>query len=279
MKINSGRPIRALTAREQDGLLEMLSTPVQSEASWRNPSTDVIIPVIGGPGPGTPGWDSRVFVKDLIRNTSLLQRDPNFVPPKVDTPKDQEASALIFTFGDKVGKILIDMIVLQIGGHEIDDETRVFLDANYDRDNIDSMATFIYKATQIWQKQVGRYDRDEAGEDYNFRNLYRLDLTSEQHAAAVKHWFYVNYGIETGVVSLKIDQIVFEELWKKTLEVLELTRWQRAKFGEYWLGGEEGSLQQIVNNHYACVIKEIQDPKPFLQLTNLGRVKAGLPPN
>ena len=74
------------------------------------------------------------------------------------------------------------------------------------------------------------------------------------------------------------DRFGFEWLWKDTIEVLELTRWQRSKFGGYWLGGEEGSLQQIVNNHYGCVIKEIRDPKPFLQPTNLGSVKTGRVP-
>ena len=199
---------------------------------------------------------------------------------------DQEIEALVFTFGDTVGKRLIDIIELGPAGEATAGKIRMVLPNGYNPDDLDSLATFIYEATRVWQKDVGQFleDEDDDNHDYTYKDLYKLELTSTQHAEAVKDWFYVNYGIETGEVSFSKDQIKFEGLWKKTLTVLGLTKWQRFKFGKKNFGGQEGALRQSVNNHYGCVIKALRDAKPIqvlvptanTQITTFAGVRAGL---
>ena len=199
---------------------------------------------------------------------------------------DQEVEALVFTFGDTVAKRLIDIIELGPAGEAPTGKIRLVLPSGYNPDDLDSLATFIYEATRVWQIDVGQFleDRDEDNPDYTYKDLYKLELTSTQHAEAVKDWFYVNYGIETGEVSFAKDQIKFEGLWKKTLTVLGLTRWDRSKFGKKNRGGQERALQQTVNNHYGCVIKALRDAKPIqvlvptenTEITTFADVKVGL---
>ncbi len=237
----------------------------------------------------TPWDDVKAIAKELQagRAPAIGQRQQKDNSPQVRSrsPDEPEKEALKFTFGYTMGDHLIRRIEIGQAGVATAGKIRMVLPSGYDPNNLDSLATFIYEATRIWQKEVGQFlkDGDEDEDDYNYEDLYKLELTSTQHAEAVKHWFYVNYGIETGEVSFQKDQIKFEGLWKETLTVLGLTRWQRVKFGKKNLGGQEGTLQQTVNNHYGCVIKEIRDTKPIqvlvptanTQITTFGGIKAG----
>ena len=242
------------TAEQREALLKTLFATEQPEAFRRELPVDSLLNQIpleeylmGDP-------------EDLIKRFGL-QRDNNSFQPKTRPLDEQETKVLKFTFGDVRGQRLIEIIEIGPKGVPTEGKIRMVLPSGYDPNNLKSLATFIYEATRVWQIDVRQFLKaeDEDGRDYTYKDLYKLELTSTQHAEAVKDWFYVNYGIETGEVNYRNNQIVFEGLWKKTLTVLGLTRWQRVKFGKNNLGGQEGTLQQVVNNHYACVILGIRN--------------------
>ena len=173
----------------------------------------------------------------------------------------REDGALTFTFGDEVGKFLADTIKIGAGNGEIVSKTQMLLPPNYNAKNMKPLGDFIYKAARIWQQNTGLYTvyRGEAG--YHYKQLYKSHLHSGQHAAAVKDWFYVNYGVRYNRIGSGAVQMSLDELWPIILDVLDLDDNHRSKFKTKNRGGEKGALQQIVNNHYACVIKEIRNPK------------------
>ena len=146
MRINSARPIKALTPKEQEGLRQLLLPDAFP--------------------PNTPGTDPP---NQILSVEDLLKMDPdlktrwglqwnNFPQPQSRSPNDQEATALIFTFGDTVGKNLIDMIEIGQESGETGGKIRIVLPDNYNPDNLESLGVFICKATRVWQKKVGLYD-------------------------------------------------------------------------------------------------------------------------
>ncbi|RKU36212.1 hypothetical protein C6496_14120 [Candidatus Poribacteria bacterium] len=176
-------------------------------------------------------------------------------------PNDQEATALIFTFGDTVGKILIDTIKIRQGTGETDDKTEVLLHKNYKSEELAWLGIFIYKATRVWQKHVGLYHQRKGQRDYNYKQLYALNLNGKQHAEAVKHWFYVSYGNVHRLIGSGAQRLTLDELWKMILPALGLDFQYKKRFGY-----RVTDLQQVVNNHYGCVIKEIRDANKFYRL-------------
>ena len=251
-----------LSGADAAALQEAFDTPVQVETSWREQSLEAI-PWIGGavlPAPDDR-FANALYRLEHFKNNPPLQQGNDPFQSKPRPPDEKEKEALIFTFGETMGNHLINIIEIGQAGVGSEGKIRMVLPSGYDSNNLDLLATFIYEATRVWQIDVGQFleDRNEDNYDYTYKDLYELELTSTQHAEAVKDWFYVNYGIETGEVSFAKDQIKFEGLWKKTLTVLGLTRLQRFKFGDEHLGGQEGTLQQTVNNHYACVILGIRN--------------------
>ena len=238
----------------------------------------IVRPILPAPLPPhliPPSEDFRGIDPEYLKRRLLQQQEGNVVQAEPRAPKDQEAAALIFTFGDFVGTSLNNIIESGQEGAAVEGQIRTVLPGGYHPDNLDALATFIYKATRIWQKEAGLYNEDEAEEgeekadyDYNYTQLYSTEtvkaLNGTQHAAAVRDWFYVNYGIETGVVGYDKNRKVFEQLWDRTLGVLRIKKMYRSayrtKFGKDYRGGQDGALQYVVNNHYSCVIKEIRDP-------------------
>ena len=202
------------------------------------------------------------------------------------TANDDEAAALIFTFEEQVGKKFIDYIRIGTGEGESEKQEEVLLAENYTSAYLYDLGIFIQKATRVWQQLVGRYHQRKGGSDYRYTDLYRLreindrengsiDINGKQHARAVRDWFWVTYGSANHLVGSGARRLTVEWLWDQIIPVLGVDSQYIPKFGEKNLGGNGPALQQVASNHYGCVIKEIRDPKPFLQLTNLGSVKAG----
>ena len=249
MRFNSARPIKLLSTQEREALQQLLQP-------------DAFPTHTPGPSPSNLGLSVEEFLmidpedwRDRITQLGL-QRANNSFQPESRSPNDQEATALIFTFGDPVGKILIDIIEIGPKGRGTDDKIRMELPEDYDPDDLDSLAIFIYNATGIWQKKVGLYHHRQGRSDYNYKQLYRLEtLNGEQHAEAVKDWFYVSYGNEYRLIGSGPLRLTPREFWSKILKVLGLDKPENPFVVD--------ATQQIVNNHYGCVIKEIQDASKF----------------
>jgi hypothetical protein len=254
MRSNFTNPAGFLTAEQREALRDTLMT--------------------GNVRPITPGTlpSNRIPVekylmmdpedlRDLITQSGL-QPDDNSFQPDSRSPNDQEATALIFTFGDSMGKILTDIIKIGQGMGETDDKTEVLLHENYNPEELAWLGIFIYKATRVWQKHVGLYHQRKGRSNYNYKQLYRLEtLNGKQHAGAVRDWFYVSYGNVHGLIGSGAQRLTLDELWKMILPVLGLDFQYRKKFGY-----RVTDLQQVVNNHYGCVIKEIRDASKFRRL-------------
>ena len=261
--MNFTNPAGLSTREQREALIETLFAAEQPEV-FRRP------PPLSFPANQIPLEKYLTLPEEDLRDLIVqleLQRDDNSSQPQWRSPKDQEATALIFTFGEPVGKILTDIIKIRQGEEETDDETHVLLDEEYNPDDLESLGDFIYKATGVWQRKVGLYSEDEGESDYNYKQLYVLKkLNGKQHAGAVRDWFYVSYGIVHRLIGDGANQMTLDPLWKIILEVLGVDFEYRSEFGKGSLGGNLPALQQIVNNHYVCVIKEIQDGSKFHRL-------------
>ena len=250
MRFNHTNP----TGRGSEALQDLLLTVEERELFRR-------------PLPGNFPLNQGPSVENLLK----IDPDPkagwglqwnNFSQPDSRSPNDQEATALIFTFGDSVGKILTDIIKIGQGTGETDDETEVLLDKNYNPEELAELGIFISKATRVWQKHVGLYHQRKGRSNYNYKQLYRLEtLNGEQHARAVRDWFYVSYGNVHRLIGSGAQRLGLNKLWEMILPILGLDLQYRKKFGY-----RVTDLQQVVNNHYGCVIKEIRDAIKFHRL-------------
>ena len=173
----------------------------------------------------------------------------------------REDVALQFTFGVEVGMFLAGIIKIGEGSRQIVGKTQMLLPRRYNSENLGSLGIFIHEAVRIWQQNTGRHTKGLGSVIYRYEQLNSLNLDSGQHAAAVKDWFYVNYGMEYRRIGSGANKMSLDRLWEIILSVLDLGDEHRSKFKTKNRGGEKGALQQIVNNHYACVIKEIRNPK------------------
>ena len=189
---------------------------------------------------------------------------------------DGDKRALRFTFGNRMGGVLIKLIRIRRGEGESKNLNEVLLPLDYNSADLSDLGEFIYKATRVWQKTVGRYHQRKGGESYRYTQLYELaevddrqhgslNLNGKQHAAAVRDWFYMSYGNAHGLIGAGANQMHHDTLWGILLHVLGVSFKYRREFG--W----EEDLQQVVNNHYGCVIKEIRRDR--LQLGTLGGIK------
>ena len=70
---------------------------------------------------------------------------------------EKEIKALKFTFGEEVGQDLIENINVGTDTNDIETENLVLVPTNYDPDNLDMLADFIYEATRVWQQRTGRH--------------------------------------------------------------------------------------------------------------------------
>ena len=185
------------------------------------------------------------------------------------TANNDEAAALIFTFGNKNGNRLINYIRIGTGERESEKQREVLLAENYKSADLYYLGIFIRKATRVWQKYVERYHRRSGGGDYNYRDLYRLrevkdrengsiDINSKQHARAVRDWFWVTYGSAAYLIGPGSRQLTVEYLSERIAPVLEVDLQYTHRFGEDPFDGQEAALVHIINNHYACVIEELR---------------------
>ncbi len=173
MRFNHTNP----TGRDSEALRDLLLTAEEREL-FRKPL------------PGNFPPNQGPSVENLLK----IDPDPkagwglqwnNFSQPDSRFPNDQEATALIFTFGDSMGKILTDIIKIGQGTGETDDKTEVLLHENYNPEELAWLGIFIYKATRVWQKHVGLYHQRKGRSNYNYKQLYRLEtLNGKQHAGA-----------------------------------------------------------------------------------------------
>ena len=314
--ISSGGLIRVSPEAEREGVRNMLLGTEQSSALGRQSSTDDFHPGTLGTSPVDLGISVGEFLTMTPEQLEDLQA--NFAPAigqqqqQVNAPANQgrawegqEIEALNFTFGETVGRYFRENMKFEP-------------EKNHNPYSLKSLGNLIEEATYEWQRKTGRYieneddiidelvdwgretaeavegwvsdrlfGRDEESEieidpAYHYKQLYRLELSSMQHAEAVKHWFYVSYGLEYGGIGSGDDQLPLEDLWSLILDVLNLEDDDKTKF-EGTLDGEEGALRHIVNNHYGCVIKEMRDaellpvlrPTADTQITTFATVRSG----
>ena len=157
-----------------------------------------------------------------------------------------------------MGQDLIENIRVGTDTNDIETENLVLVPTNYDPDNLDMLADFIYEATRVWQQRTGRHTGEEGGIHYDYMQLYGfkfIRLNTWSHARAVKHWFYVNYENRDGVVEASKTPSIWNLLWNRTLKILNLHDSFKSQFNTT----DPYVLQRVVNNHYGCVIKEIRD--------------------
>ena len=211
MNSNFTNAQRVLTREEREALLRTLLPDTV------RPSC----PLVSPPAPVPSVNDFlRMDPKEFMRDAAQ-QQDDNFVQAAPRPPDhEKEIEALKFTFGDTVGEHLIGVIKIVKEGEENDGNTLVIVDTDYNPANLGSLVLLIYKATRVWQQETGRHKGKEGRIDYDYTKLYgsALDrLNTWQHAEAVQHWFYVNYGIETGMVSHDETPAIFRAALEKNV--------------------------------------------------------------
>ena len=177
---------------------------------------------------------------------------------------NRELSALTFTFGDEVGNFFAETIKVGEGSIGTISKTEISLPPDYRSKELSWLGTFIYGATRIWQQHTGRYNSDARGAVYRHRQLRASNPGSEQHAEAVKQWFYVNYGDEYGLIGTDPHQMSLGRLRALILGGMDREVTPRSRLRSRTRGGDIADLQQIVNNRHGWIIDEIRDPSLLL---------------
>ena len=179
---------------------------------------------------------------------------------------NREARALIFTFGPKVGCFLINIIKIEYepglvqSGYSgiwvrVKNDGEIQLRSEYNSKNLAWLGTFIHGATHIWQRHTGLHREGEGGDYiYSKAQLSDLNLNRGEHATAVKHWFWVNYGGDSGLVDTN-NQITTRFLWKTILPVFG-----RNPLTDRLLNSDLSALRGLFK-FWNPVIEEIRDPK------------------
>ena len=126
---------------------------------------------------------------------------------------DRETDALEYTFGVEVGNFLIDIIKIEYDPilvtipkkGRVRTDTEIKLRSEYNPENLRWLGIFIHEAAHIWQRETKRHRTGESGKNYRYSKaqVRTLNLEKEQHARAVQDWFYVNYGIKSGLIGGK----------------------------------------------------------------------------
>ena len=217
---------------------------------------------------------------------------------------EREKDALRFTFGHVVGKCLIDIIKVEYDPSlvqephfgEVKDKVKgkynkahISMQSDYDPESYDMnglwwLAYFIHEAAHIWQRNTGLHQegRKERSKDYTYyrQQLPGLTLKVEEHAEAVKDWFFVNYGIDTGLVDLK-NHNQTDWLWKVILEAFGFEGGDLPPRTDPQNGRESAvnvgldALQELTEI-WDPVIEEIRDPDKFPGCPRGFQLKLGL---
>ena len=179
---------------------------------------------------------------------------------------NREVDALKYTFGVEVGNFLIENIKIEynptlvtIGekgkaGRVVNDK-EIQMRSDYNPENLKWLGIFIHEAAHIWQRETERHRGGRGGENYRYYHpqLPTLKLEREEHAEAVRDWFYVNYGITSGLIG-RANQIDREWVWRRILKAFGFD-WDDS--ADVRLGLDE--LQRLVKR-WTPVIEEIRNP-------------------
>ena len=182
----------------------------------------------------------------------------------------READALRFTFALEVGNWLINKIKVEydpnLARKDYDgfvkgkvkgkiNKTHISMKSEYNPENLKWLGLFIHEATHIWQRNAIRHREgvEERPRDYTYyyTQLPDLKLKSEEHADAVRHWFYVTYGITKGLAGGE-KQMSREEVWERMLKAFGFDPADKPNLGE-------DVLKQLLEI-WRPVIEEIRDP-------------------
>ena len=184
---------------------------------------------------------------------------------------DREAEALEYTFGVGVGSFLIDTIKVKYDpailpekrGGRVISNTQILLQSNYNSEGLNWLGGFIHEAAHIWQRNTGRHRGGKGGENYTYgyNQLLSLELEREEHAEAVEHWFYVNYGIEYGLIGAGANRLTFGEIRNFILGVMGVDPGYQS---EVKMGIAD--LLRFVKKYYARLIEEIRNPELLLPM-------------
>ena len=184
-------------------------------------------------------------------------------PTGLRAVNQDERADLIYTFGHTVGTSLADMIDIEVvttlpgkvHGRVVS-KTKILLNAKHykpnDKNNYTALyarSVLIHEVTHIWQRLTGLHRGGRGGEDYDytFKQLATLNLKKEEHAKAVQNWFFVTYGLSTGMIGASD---AWTDLANHNLNVND---GHRTPPPAAW-------IWNMVASAYAPVIDEIQNP-------------------
>ena len=178
-----------------------------------------------------------------------------------------EIKALEFTFGKEVGNWLIGIIKIKYNprlilrnrsgevAEKVNGKTNRFeitIGSDYIPGNLWWLGSFIHEATHIWQLNTCRHlegiDAQDKEYEYNARKF--PDLKVEQHAKAVEHWFFADYGSTCNLLD-KPYQMKRTWLWDEIRRVSVSSVPDLAKLDD---------PVEVINDIWKPVIEEIRDP-------------------
>ena len=291
MRINSARPIKALTRKEQEGLRKLLFPTEQPEVFARKPPIAPFTPVTQDTPPRHPfiPWDdpgagAAYLQPDAAPANGRRQHEAN-----QDRPVEgQEITALIFTFGQEVGDYLASQINLVFSPEILDSngdsvrgkalsDTEIELVSDFDPYNVADLGIFIHEATHIWQRHTGLHRGPSVMPDgkrdyqYTLDQLHSLDLNQEEHANAVSNWFVANYAYTHGLIGDAPGQVPARFVWTEPLhQVLGIPP-------DFFDDNPDKNIVEsariwLINVHYERLINQIRDPTLLRPLvTGLGQ--------
>ena len=176
----------------------------------------------------------------------------------------REDDALVFTFGIEVGQFFSENIKLEYDQTlvtipkkgRVRTDMEIKMRSEYNPELLRWLGIFIHEATHIWQRETDRYRTGPSGKNYRYSEaqVRGLNLEREQHARAVQDWFYVNYGIHSGMIG-KPNQVDGKWIWDRVMEDI-----YKGKTNYLQGGAGLPYVRRIVNHDYKRLMEEVRDP-------------------
>ena len=155
---------------------------------------------------------------------------------------NREAKALEYTFGKDVGKFLIDTIEIEYSpdlakgdkrGYFLPvrseypyiNASKIKMRSDYNPENLRWLGVFIHETAHAWQANtwkhlgVATWWKVWGDYDYNREQLVSVELGREEFPSAVQDWFYVKYGIKSGLIGKK-NQVSSNWVWNRIIDAL-----------------------------------------------------------